>query len=207
MPRRRIYSEAETLALMIASEGRNSPTSGQPGHTMQQHVGGSSAQTSSRLMASVSSSPGAPIIMGPTGAMADKATTLAVYKSVTPGLSTNQAKQAYDSMFEAGKKNAGAFLDQQQAARALAYALNHADGQAALGRIDAGAQREFFPVAMGVWTIAGRVDARKMYCASLSTALAPTSDIPHLEDFASVMVGLDKLDPDSLHLQTFYPMK
>lgn len=206
MPRRKMYSEAEAYALMQASENHNSPTSGQPGHTMKQHVGGTSAQTSNRLMASVSSVPGAPLIMGPTGAMLDKASTLAVYKAKTPGLSTAAAKKAYDSMFEPGKKNVGAFLDQQQAARALAFALNHADGQTALGKIDAGSKREFFVVAMGAWTIAGRPDARKMYCASLSTAQDPTSDIPHMADFASVTVGLDALAPDSLHLQTFYPM-
>jgi len=204
MARLKTYTFDEAFALMIDSEGRNSPVTGAAGHAMAQHVGGTSAQTSGRLMNSVTSSANAPIIMMPSGVIADKATTIDVYKST--GMSGTQAKKAFASMFHEGKANAGAFLDQQQAAHALKFALNSTAGQNALAALDGPENRQFFVVSMTGLTIAGRIDARKMYCASRGGGGADTSDIPHLEEFTQVTVGLDKMSPDGVHLQTFYPM-
>lgn len=205
MARKKTYTFDEAFKLMADSEGRNSPTTGAPGHTMEQHIGGSSAQTSGRLMNTVSSSASAPIIMMPSGVIADKATHIDVYKST--GMSGGQAKKAFAGMFQEGKKAAGAFLDQQQAAHALLFALNSTAGQNALGALDGSKDREFFTVIVTGLTISGRIDARKMYCASRGTGGTDTSDIPHLEEFTQVTVGLDKMSGDGVHLQTLYPMK
>lgn len=52
MPRKQTYTLEAAMALLVESEGRNSPKSGEPGHTLLQHVGGDDAKSGGRLKAS-----------------------------------------------------------------------------------------------------------------------------------------------------------
>lgn len=45
MPRKQTYTLEAAMALLVESEGRNSPKSGEPGHTLLQHVGGDDAKS------------------------------------------------------------------------------------------------------------------------------------------------------------------
>jgi hypothetical protein len=160
-----------------------------------------------RLKGSVNSSASAPIILDPSGAIATKKDTLDIYVSAGLHPSKKKAGAAYDEAFTAGKATAGAFLDQQQAARCLQFALNSTVGQAALAKLDGGSAREFFSVSVLGLVIAGRTEARRMYHATLGAGGADLSDMTHLTDFTSVTVGLDRMTPDGVHLQTMYPVK
>jgi hypothetical protein len=195
------------MDLIIQSEGRASPKSGEPGHTLAQHVGGDDSKSGGRLMASVQSSASTPIIMNPaTGAVAERKEMLEIYVSAGNFPSKTKAGKAYDDAFTAGKQAAGAFLDIQQAHSVLQYAMNSTEGQTALGNLDGGSAREFFTVSVLDWSMA-RQDCWKMWCAYVGAGGNDKSDLTHLEDFKKVTVGIDKLGGDEVHLQTFYPVR
>src|SRR3954469_5325338 len=125
MPRKQNYTVQAAMALLIQSEGRNSPKSGEPGHTLAQHVGGDDAKSGGRLKASVESSAATPIIINPTtGAIATKKEHIEIYAEAGLFPSKKQAGKEYDEAFTAPKDAAGAFFDLQQAASVLQYALN-----------------------------------------------------------------------------------
>lgn len=207
MARKKIYALQDATDLIYNSEGRPSPKSGEPAHTLAQHVGGDDSKSGGRLKTAVQSSGAAPIIINPaTGAMATKAQTVGIYTSAGLSPSKTQAGKAYDAAVTPGKDAAGAFLDIQQAASVLQYALNSPEGQAALGKLDGGSGREFFTVSVLDWSMP-RNDCWKMWCAYMGAGGDDMSDMTHLEDFKVVTVGIDKLDPDLVHLQTFYPKR
>jgi hypothetical protein len=226
MSRRRTYCYRDAYRLLRESEGRQSPKSGEPGHTIELHVGGREAQVGGRLRLQLAGKtiyamddqgriaekiyrPGtlaAPILIGPGGVVASRGDSIEMYVEAGRYPSKNQARQAYDRVFTAPRSAAGAFLDQQQTARALQFALNTLEGQDALSALDSGSPRECFAVAIAGWTIAGRADARKMYFAATSSGPGDDSDLTHLRDFSRVFVGIDALSTDAVHLQTFYPI-
>lgn len=204
MARRKIYTLEAANALIINSEGRNSPKSNQPGHSKLEHIGGTEAQAGGRLKQSLNSSSTTPIIINPaTNAMADKADIM--QRWISAGLQPNNktAKQAYQNALPPPKKTAGAFLDETQASQILTYALNTAAGQQALGKLDAGSSRELFEVQV---VAVSSIPALKMYTASIGTGGADMSDVSHIGNFSKVMVILDNPGANDVHLQTIYPI-
>ena len=204
MARKKKYSLQDSVDLLTISEGRNSPKSGEPGHTNLQHVGGREEQVGGRLLPKISNMTNAPIILNPaTGQVASKKEHVERYLSSGKFPSKNQSNRAFDAMYEGGKETAGTFMDLQQAYSVLQYALNSDEGQAALGKLDGGSTREFFSVSVLDWSM-NRTDCWKMYTASLNGG--GMSDMTHLEDFKSVTVGIDRMAiQDGVHLQTLYP--
>jgi hypothetical protein len=207
MPRKQIYTLEAAMDLLVHSEGRNSPKSGEPGHTIAMHVGGDESKSAGRLKASVISSESAPIIINPaTGAIATKQDHVQIYQAAGLHPSKTQSGKAYDAAFTAPKDAAGAFLDINQAASILQYVLNSADGQTALGKLDGTSLREFFSMSVTGWTN-GNADCRKMWCAYKGAGGDDMSDVTHVADFTSVTIGIDKFNPDGIHLQTLYPVR
>ena len=205
MARKKTYTLQDCVDLLNTSEGRASPKSGEPGHTIHQHVGGREEQVGGRLMPKLTSSASAPIIIDPSGQVASKKDHVDIYVSAGLAASKTKGGAAFDTMFEPGKKAAGTFLDLQQAYSVLLYALNSTDGQAALGKLDGGSAREFFSTSVAGWSMA-RSDSHKMYTASLGAGGSDMSDMTHLADFSSVTVGIDRMAiSDGVHLQTLYP--
>jgi hypothetical protein len=207
MPRKQNYTLDAAMAVLVQSEGRPSPKSNEPGHTLALHVGGDDTKSGGRLKASAQSSASAPIILNPaTNTIATKEEHVEIYQQAGLYPSKNQSRKAYDAAFTAPKDAAGAFLDINQAASILQYALNSADGQNALGKLDGTSLREFFSVSVTGWTN-GKADCRKMYCAYNGAGGDDKSDLTHIADFMSVTVGIDKINAGGIHLQTLYPVR
>jgi hypothetical protein len=203
MPVTRKYTLADVNEILTQSEGRNSPTSGEPGHTLHLHVGASGLQISDRLMGSVKSDATHPIIMGPGGAIAPEATHRDIWKSLNPGLNTKGAKSAYDQNLDNSKSNSGAFIDRQQAIAVGRFMLNSAEGQTKLGELDGGANRASMKMTLSMLEMSWK-DAWKMYFASGDGA---GGDITHLETFTQAFLLIDKLNANTIHIQTLYPIK
>ena len=202
MARKKIYTEDETMALLIKREGRPSLKTNEKGHTITLHIGGGDSSTSARLLAEYKGSATTPIIMNPTtGKIASKADTVNIYVSAGKYIRKTKGKAAYAKEFKDGIGAAGAFLDISQANSTLRFALNGAVGQTALDELDDGSLRKVFEVTLD--------SSQKMWCAFLGAGGADVSDLTHLDDFTKVTVIMDSIgDPvPGVHVQTFYPVK
>ena len=199
MPLAHAYSKQDFSDLLLASEGRNSPVSGEPGHCMSLHIGQSGLQISDRLVNKLSSDANHPIIMGPAGSVVPENQSRDIWRTLNPGSNTAQLKGAHSNLIDNAKSNSGSFLDLQQALMVGRYVLNCALGQTELAKLDAATTRvsirtnlNAFMSAEGTW---------KMYFASTD------EDVTHVADFNQVFMLVDKIDAGTLHLQTFYPIK
>ncbi|MDA1076387.1 MAG: sigma factor-like helix-turn-helix DNA-binding protein [Proteobacteria bacterium] len=81
MPRARQYTKDDVNRILMHSEGRASPVSGESGHALGKHVEVSGYQISDRLVGSFGgNSLDFPIIVEPTGAVATEADHRAIWK-------------------------------------------------------------------------------------------------------------------------------
>jgi hypothetical protein len=189
------------IAILQQSEGRSSPATHQGGHTLEKHVLIGDQQLTDRLIPTLgAANPNRPILVDPSGKVVSKADHLEIWKETNVGLSSKQAKKDYADLFEGdavGK--AGAFADLQQAGVLGKFALNSTDGQARLTELDNGTKDRVtieYPVSTlhnveGEW--------RMRY-------VEKGRDIPAMVPFTKVFMLIDKLDPDGIHIQTFFPV-
>jgi hypothetical protein len=201
MARAKRYTKDEVVAILVQSEGRLSPVSNQPGHAMSMHVLIADHHLTDRLIATLGdNSPSRPICVDPSGKIVGKAQHVEIWKEINPGLSTKTAKKDYDELFlgdSVGK--AGAFMDLQQAGLLGKHALNSLVGQAELAKLDAGTKKrvDFEYSVSNLHNVQG--EWRMRYAEK-------TNDLPHMRVFTKVWMLVDKLEPDGIHIQTFFPV-
>jgi hypothetical protein len=201
MPHAHNYSQQEFLNLLLASEGRNSPVSGEPGHCRSLHIGQDGMQISDRLQGKLSSDATHPIIMGPGGSVVPENQSREIWRGLNPGTKTADLKNAYSSFIDNAKSNSGAFLDLQQALVLGRYTLNCATGQGELAKLDLAAVPTRVRIQIDLNGIMSAEGAWKMNFATTA------NDITHVCDFNHVFMLLDRIDGANMHLQTFYPIK
>ncbi|MEM1434707.1 MAG: hypothetical protein AAGG11_11670 [Pseudomonadota bacterium] len=210
MARTRQYTRDEVLQLLIDSEQRNSPVSGQPGHGLSKHVEVSGYQISDRLVGTFGGDAASfPIIVGPGGAVASAADHRTIWKEAhahdgKPQLSTKAAKRAQKERFGSPVSRSGAFMDRQYAVVVARFMLNSTEGQAQLLALDNGEARVPLEMSLNRLDMID-VDAWKMYYADKSDTQAG-SDITHIETFSRAFMLIDALPGNGIHLQTFYPI-
>ena len=100
MARKKQYSRQEVSDILQQSEGRKSPVSGEPGHTLKYHVGADGLQISDRLMNTLQTDDSHPLIMTPDGKIAPESVHRDVWKSRNPGMSTKKSKSDFRSMID-----------------------------------------------------------------------------------------------------------
>jgi hypothetical protein len=201
MPRAKKYTKDEVIALLQQSEGRLSPVTHQGGHTLEKHVLIGDQQLTDRLIPTLGpANSNRPILVDPSGNVVSKALHVEIWKETHVGLSTKQAKKDYEALFEGDAvAKAGAFADLQQAGVLGKFALNSTVGQAELAKLDDGTNDRItidYSVDMlhnveGEWRM-------RFVCKG--------NDIPAMVPFTKVFMLVDKLDPEGIHIQTFFPV-
>ena len=201
MPFAKKYTKDDVIALLVLSEGRLSPKTHQPGHALAMHVTIGDLQLSDRLRATLPPPiPGRPILIDPSGKVVDKAMHREIWKETNPGLNSKTANADFDRIFigdSVGK--AGAFADLQQAGVLGKFAMNSPAGQTELAKLDARTADRVtieFSVA-NLHNIDGEWKMRYV---------EKGSDIPSMKTFTKVFMLVDLLDPDMIHIQTFFPI-
>lgn len=201
MARAKRYTKDDVIAILLQSEGRPSPVTTQAGHTLERHVTIGDQQLTDRLIPTLgASSPNRPILVDPGGKVVSKALHVEIWKETNLGLSSNQAKKDYADLFEGdavGK--AGAFTDLQQASVLGKFALNAMEGQTELSKLDNGTADRVtitYPVT-NLHNIEGEWRMRYVHKGN---------DIPAMVPFTKVFLLVDKLNPDGIHIQTFFPV-
>lgn len=194
------YSKDAVNQLLVASEGRASPVSGETGHGLGKHVGVKGYQISDRLTGNLKSDATHPIIMDPTGKMRPESEHRDIWKSLNPGMNTKGSKSAFRENVENWVSRSGAFMDRPQAINVGKYMLNSTDGQSKLAELDGGEDRVAISMSLNGLDMMG-IDAWKMYYADHD------NDITHLEDFSKAFMLVDKLPTGTIHIQTFFPIK
>ncbi len=203
MSRAKKYTKDEVIAILEQSEGRLSPVSHQPGHTLAQHVLIADHHLTDRLVAKLGiSSPNRPIIVTPSGTVADKATHREIWKEINPGLNSATANKDFETMYQDCVGKAGAFRDLQQAGIIGRYVLNSSTGQTELAKLDAAASGTYLRVKIVVsMHLLESVEGNwKMRFAEKG------NDLPHLKEFNEAWMFVDKLEPEGIHIQTFFPV-
>src|SRR5262249_52681876 len=139
------------------------------------------------------------ILVDPSGVIVGKAQHVAIWKEISPGLSTATAKADYDQLFVGDSVNkAGAFTDLQQAGLLGKHALNSPVGQAELAKLDGTEKRVMIKYSVvNLHNVQG--EWRMRYAEK-------TNDLPHMRVFTQVWMLVDKLAPDGIHIQTFFPV-
>ncbi|HVL01137.1 MAG TPA: hypothetical protein VM553_15070 [Dongiaceae bacterium] len=201
MPRKKTYDKDEVIDILYASEGRPSPINGAPGHSLSLHV--NIAMPSDRLSNRLQNRdhPNLPIIMTERDGIADKNTHKDIWKELNPHLSTKVLKGQYDKHIDNHKNESGAFMDLQQAADACVLALNSPAVQTLLGQLDSGTQTEFREEI----TLPTSDDkAWKMRYAGFGQN---ANDQNKMTDIESVFLFVQAMAPDTIHIQTFYPIR
>jgi hypothetical protein len=203
MPRAKRYTKDEVIAILEQSEGRLSPVGHQAGHTMAQHVLIADHHLTDRLIATLgTSSPNRPIIVTPGGTVADKLTHRTIWKELDPTLTTAVANKSYSDLYEDCVGKAGAFRDIQQAGIIGRYVLNSTTGQTELAKLDAapaGTQlRVKIVVSMNL--------LENTQGDWLMRFAEKGNDLPHLKVFTQAWMFVDKLEPEGIHIQTFFPV-
>ncbi len=201
MPFAKNYTKDDVIALLVESEGRLSPVTHQPGHALAMHVTIGDHQLSDRLIATMPPPiPGRPILVDPSGKVVDKAMHREIWKETNPGLNSKSANADFDRIFvgdSVGK--AGAFMDLQQAGVLGKFAMNSPGGQSELAKLDA-RTADRVTIEYSVANLHNVDGEWKM------RYVEKNSDIASLKIFTKVFLLLDRLDPDKLHIQTFFPV-
>jgi hypothetical protein len=201
MPRVKKYTKDGVIAILEQSEGRLSPVSHQPGHTLARHVLIGDLQLSDRLRATMPPPiPGRPILVDPSGQVVNKALHREIWKETNPGLNSKTANADFDRIFVGDSvPKAGAFADLQQAGVLGRFALNSTDGQGKLAELDAGtSQRVEIEYSVA--------DLHNMQGEWKMRYVEKGNDIASMTTFTKVFLLVDRLDPDMIHIQTFFPM-
>jgi len=201
MARAKKYTKDEVIAILVQSEGRLSPVSNQPGHTLAMHVLIADHHLTDRLIPVLGqSSTSRPIIVDPSGVIVGKAQHREIWKEINPGLNSATANADYDRIFvgdSVGK--AGAFTDLQQAGLLGKFALNSPVGQAELAKLDGAENRVMIKYSVvNLHNVQG--EWRMRYAEK-------TNDLPHMRVFTQVWMLVDKLAPDGVHIQTMFPVQ
>jgi hypothetical protein len=201
MPRAKKYTKDDVIAILQQSEGRLSPVSYQPGHTLARHVLIGDLQLSDRLRATLGqTTPARPILVDPSGQVVNKALHREIWKERNPGLNSKTANADYDRIFVGDSvPKAGAFTDLQQAGVLGRFALNSRDGQSKLAELDTGPSNrvEIEYSVINLHNLEG--EWRMRY-------VEKGNDIPSMRVFTTVFMIVDRLDPDMIHIQTFFPV-
>ncbi len=201
MARVKKYTKNDVIAILEQSEGRLSPVSYQPGHTLARHVLIGDLQLSDRLRATLPPPiPGRPILVDPSGKVVNKALHREIWKETNPGLNSKTANADFDRIFVGDSvPKAGAFTDLQQAGVLGRFALNSTNGQAKLAELDAGTSNrvEIEYSVINLHNMEG--EWRMRY-------VEKGNDIPSMTIFTKAFMLVDRLEPDLIHIQTFFPM-
>jgi len=201
MGRKRNYTKADFIKIVYESEGRLSPVSNEPGHTLKQHLLIADHHITDRIIPNLgSTTPTTPIIVDEHGKVASELLHREIWKELDSTLTTSQAKNNFRKLYLDAPKCAGAFLDIQQIGTIGKYVLNSTEGQEALGKLDGTETRVSVKKSLN-WLDNTTGTGWKMRFSSLD------NDITHLTDFNNVFMLVDKLPNDEIHLQTFYPIK
>ena len=129
-----------------------------------------------------------------------------IWRSLTPGATTKQLKRDFKNNIENYVSRSGSFTDLQQTLIVGKYVLNSTEGQTALSNLDqttiaVGTKESREAITVSMHRLEWVLGAWKMNYASME------NDITHEEDFSKVFMLIDKLDPDQIHIQTFFPIK
>ena len=201
MARKRNYSNADFIKIIYESEGRPSPVSNEPGHTLKQHLLIADHHITDRIIPKLgSTTPTTPIIVNEHGKVASEPVHREIWKELDSTLTTSQAKQLFRKLYLDAPKCAGAFLDIQQIGMVGKFVLNSPEGQDALGQLDGTETRVSIKKSLN-WLDNTTETGWKMRYSSME------NDITHLADFNKVFLLIDKLPNNEIHLQTFYPIK
>jgi hypothetical protein len=207
MPCAKRYSKEDVNAILYASEGRLSPVSGEPGHALSRHVGVSGLQISDRLVGRTMSSLSRPIVMQATGGAAPANIVRDVWREIDArsGITTTtaQLKKDYNKLVDNSIDNSGAFVDLQQAIIIGRYLLNSSEGQTELAKLDSGTENRV-KIVRTLNQLEAVDSAWKMNYAGSSGI---DNDITHLRDIRTAFMLVDRLDANTIHIQTFYPIK
>jgi len=198
MPRAKHYTQADVIDILEKSEGRLSPVSHEPGHTLALHV--NIAYLSDRLCPYIQDRlqpANRPIIMHEKGGIATKQEHIEIWREHDPALSKTQAKKAYAQIFTEFKEEASAFLDLQYTGIVGAELLNSTVGQAELGKLDSGLEQR-----VGIRTGCGMY--KKRYDSG--TIFADSWNPKDLLDFSEAFMLIDVLPGNQIHIQTLYPL-
>ncbi len=201
MARKRKYSKSDFEKIVYESEGRLSPVSNEPGHTLKQHLLIADHHITDRIIPMLgSTTPTTPILIGPDGKVAPEIVHREIWKELDSTLTTSQAKQKFRKLYIDAPKCAGAFLDMQQINTIGKFVLNSPEGQDALEKLDGTETRVSIKKSLN-WLDSTTGAGWKMRFSSQG------NDITHLTDFSKVFMLIDKSINDEIHLQTFYPIK
>lgn len=212
MPAARIYGLFEVEDILMASEGRLSPVSLQPGHAMNLHVNARAEQISDRLMRTgASSSYGRGFIVGANGEIANENQTKRSWESfdnlgsVSTGATASgqQRTRAYRQNMGASVPTSGAFADRQDAVQVARILLNSGVGQTELAKLDSGAEQRVV-INLPVPGLANGTPAT-MYLARRAANLAG-GDITGLTTVVSATMIVDRQATGEIHVQTFFPV-
>lgn len=212
MPAARIYTLFEVDDILMASEGRLSPVSLQPGHAMNLHVNARGEQISDRLMRTgASSSYGRGFIVGANGEIANENQTKQSWASfdnmasVSTGAPVTAAQRnaAYRQNMGSSVATSGAFADRQDAIQVARMLLNSAAGQTELAKLDSGAEQRVV-INMPVPVLPNGSPAN-MYLARRAAAM-PGADITGLTTVTSATMIVDRQATGDIHVQTFFPV-
>lgn len=212
MPAARIYTLFEVDDILMASEGRLSPVSLQPGHAMNLHVNARGEQISDRLMRTgASSSYGRGFIVGANGEIANENQTKQSWASfdnmasVSTGAPVTAAQRnaAYRQNMGSSVATSGAFADRQDAIQVARMLLNSAVGQTELAKLDSGAEQRVV-INMPVPVLPNGSPAN-MYLARRAAAM-PGADITGLTTVTSATMIVDRQATGDIHVQTFFPV-
>lgn len=212
MPAARIYGLFEVDDILMASEGRLSPVSLQPGHAMNLHVNARGEQISDRLMRTgASSSYGRGFVVGANGEIANENQTKESWKnfdnlasvSTTATPTAQQRNRAFRQNMGASVPTSGAFADRQDAIQVARALLNSAVGQTELAKLDSGAEQRVV-INLAVPALPNGSPAT-MYLARRA-ANVPGGDITGLTTVTSATMIIDRQATGEIHVQTFFPV-
>ncbi|KAF1029951.1 MAG: hypothetical protein GAK37_01558 [Pseudomonas sp.] len=212
MPAAKIYSLFEVDDILMASEGRLSPVSMQPGHAMNLHVNARGEQISDRLMRTgASSSYGRGFIVGANGEIANENQTKQSWASfdnlgsVSTGVAVTAAQRnaTYRQNMGSSVATSGAFADRQDAIQVARMLLNSGVGQTELAKLDSGAEQRVV-INLPVAALPNGSPAT-MYLARRAAAL-PGGDITGLTTVTSATMIVDRQASGDIHVQTFFPV-
>lgn len=212
MPAARNYGLTEVDNILMASEGRLSPVSLQPGHAMNLHVNARGEQISDRLMRTgASSSHGRGFIVGSNGEIANENQTKRSWEnfdnlaSVSTGVTptAQQRNATYRQNAGSSVSTSGAFADRQDAVQVAQTLLNSAVGQAELAKLDNGTERRV-AITLPIPALAHGAPAT-MYVARRAANL-PGADITSLTNVTSATMIVDMQLNNQIHIQTFFPV-
>lgn len=198
MTRAKQYTLHEVNEIIIASERRFSPKSGEMGHTLTYHSEVSHPELRKIVRGGLQSVPGFPVIASETG-IVDKDAHFDAWQSANPGLSKNKCRKAYATMIDNGKKQNGAFMDRQETIRVVHHILNSDGGQALLKKLDDGSKREQGVFDTGAMRKHRKNSGKMLFCENDDYAQ------PYLTDFTQAFILLDRIEAGGIHLHTCYP--